>query len=129
MKKNLLKIALLGLVTAACVAIPTVSRAEDKTTATPEQTMPAPKKNGLPVHGKIAAVDATASTLTVGSLTLNVTATTKITKDGKKAALADLKEGETVTGYYKKDDAGKLNATTIHVGQKGAKKKPADAAK
>jgi Cu/Ag efflux protein CusF len=129
MKKNLFKIALLSLVTATFVAAPTLSRAEDKPAAAPEQTTPAPKKNGLPFKGKIVAVDATASTLTVSSLTLNVSDATKISKDGKKAKLADLKEGETVSGYYKKDDAGKLNATTIRVGQKGAKKKPADTTK
>jgi Cu/Ag efflux protein CusF len=130
MKKNLFKIALLGLVTAAFVALPTLSRAEDKpAVAAPEQTAPAPKKNGLPFKGKVVSVDATASTLTVASLTLNVSDATKISKDGKKAKLTDLKEGETVSGYYKKDDAGKLNATTIRVGQKGAKKKAAEPAK
>ena len=129
MKKNLFRIALLSLVTAAFVAAPIFSHAEDKTNAAPEQTTPAPKKNGLPFKGKVVAVDATASTLTVGALTIKVSDSTKILKDGKKAALTDLKEGETVSGYYKKDDDGKLNATTIRVGQKGAKKKPADTTK
>lgn len=125
MKKNLFRIALLSLVTAVFVAAPTFSRAEDKPAATPEQATPAPNKNGLPFKGKVAAVDTTASTLTVGALTIKVSESTKISKDGKKAALTDLKEGETVSGYYKKDDDGKLNATTIRVGQKGAKRKPA----
>jgi hypothetical protein len=124
MKNNLFKIALLGLVTAAFVANPNLVRAADSTN-TPAATAPAHKKNGLPFHGKIAAVDTTAETLTVGSLTIEVTSATKISKDGKKSALADLTVGEAVTGYYKKDDAGKLTATTIHAGKKAEKMKPA----
>ena len=125
MKNNLVKIALLGLVTAAFVATPAISRAQDSTNA-PAAT--APKKGGLPFHGKLAAVDATAMTLTVGSLTINVTSETKITKDGKKATLADLVVGDTVGGSYKKDDAGKLTAVTIHDGIVKKKKKAADSA-
>jgi len=128
MKNNLVKIALLGLVTAAFVATPAISRAQNSTNA-PEAATAAPKKNGgLPFHGKLAAVDATAMTLTVGSLTINVTSTTKITKDGKKATLADLAVGDTVGGSYKKDEAGKLNAVTIHDGVVKKKKKAAESA-
>ena len=128
MKDNLVKIALLSLVTAAFVAAPAVSRAQESTNA-PTATTPAPKKNGgLPFHGKIAAVDATAMTLTVGSLIINVTPATKITKDGKKAALADLAVGDTVGGSYKKDEAGKLNAVTLHDGIVKKKKKAAASA-
>jgi hypothetical protein len=125
MKKNLVKIALLGLVTAALVAVPTLSRAQDSTN-TPAAI--APKKNGLPFHGKLAAVDPTAMTVTVGTLTINVTATTKITKDGKKATLADFVVGDTVGGSYHKDSDGKLTAATIHDGIKPKKKKAADSA-
>lgn len=118
MKKQ---IALFSLVAAALLALPAVNFAQDAAKpATADQTTPAPKKNGLPFHGKISALDATASTLTVGSLTINVTSTTKITKDGKPATLADFAVGDQVAGAYKKDGE-KLNATTLHSG--GKKKK------
>jgi hypothetical protein len=124
MKNNLAKIALIGLVTAACVAVPTLSRAQDSTNA---PAAAAPKKSGLPFHGKLAAVDTAAMTVTVGSLTITITSTTKLTKDGKKATLADFVVGDTVGGSYQKDAAGKLNAVTIHDGIK-KKKKAADSA-
>jgi hypothetical protein len=126
MKNRLIKLTLLSLLTAAFVAAPVLSRAEDSTTAT-AATAPA-KKKGLPFHGKVAAIDPTQKTVTVGSLTISITPTTKITKDGKKATLSDFVVGDTVAGAYQKDDSGKLNATTIHDGKKQKKKKAADAA-
>lgn len=114
MKKQ---IALFALVTAVLMAAPVAGHAEGK----PAKNAPgveATKKHSLPFNGKVAAVDATAMTVTVGSQTLNVTAETKIIKDGKPATLADITVGEPARGSYKKDDAGKLNAATISVGEK-----------
>jgi hypothetical protein len=122
---------LFSIVAAALVALPSVSRAEASTN-TPPATAPA-KKHGAPFHGKVAAVDTAAATVTVGTLTINITSETKITKDGKPATLSDIVVGETVGGSYKKDDAGKLNAATLRVGEKAPKadkkKKDAPAAK
>ena len=119
MKKH---IALFALVAAALVAAPTVLRAEDKPAA-PEAGQTAPHaKNGSPFHGKIAAIDTTASTVTIGSMTINVTSETKITKSGKPATLADFTVGEMASGFYKKDESGKLTATVLHTGEKGGKK-------
>ena len=73
----------------------------------------------MPFHGKVTAVDTNAMTLTVGTLTLQVTSDTKITKDGKPAKLSDGVVGEPVRGSYKKTDDGKLNAVTVHFGVKG----------
>ena len=120
MKKQITKLALFSLIAAALVAVPAASRAEDKPAATPATpaapaapAAPAKKHGALPFHGKIAAVDATASTITVGSLTLNITSETKITKDGKPATLTDFAVGDKVGGSYKKD-GDKLNATVLH---------------
>ena len=114
MKKQITKLALFSLIAAALVAVPAASRAEDKPAATPAApAAPAKKHGALPFHGKIAAVDATASTITVGSLTLNITSETKITKDGKPATLTDFAVGDKVGGSYKKD-GDKLNATVLH---------------
>src|ERR1035437_5923282 len=95
MKKNL---ALYALVAAALIAVPTVIRAEDKPVAktdTAEAAVPAGKKHhGLPFHGKVTAVDSTAMTVTVGTKTYNITADTKITKDGKAATLTDTRSAK-----------------------------------
>lgn len=121
MKKQ---IALFALVAAALIAAPTVSRAEDKPAAKKDTTEAAPagKKHIAPINGKVAAVDAKAMTLTVGTKTFTITSDTKIKKEGKDATLADLVVGEKVTVIAKKDDAGKLTAVAIHAGKKGDKK-------
>jgi len=126
MKKQ---IALFAIIAAALVAAPAVLRAEDKPAA-PEAGQSAehaPKKKGVvPFHGKVAAVDTTAATVTVGKTTVNITSETKITKDGKPATLADITVGEKIGGAYKKDEAGKMNAVSIRIGEKPGKeaKKP-----
>ena len=118
MKKN---IALIALAAAALLAAPAITRAQDAATNAPSATEHAGKKHGLPFHGKIAALDATAATVTVGTQTYNITSETKITKDGNPATLADFAVGDMVGGFSKKD-GDKLNATTLH----NAKKKKAE---
>jgi len=122
MKKQ---IALFSLVTAALLAVPATNFAQDANNTPPAAT-PAKKHAGIPFAGKITAVDTTANTVTVaaadGSLTLNVTSTTKITKDKNPATLADFAVGDQVAGAYKKD-GDKLNATVLHNGKAGKKKK------
>ena len=118
------KIIILGLF-ATLVASPTLSRAEDtaaKTPAEADQAAPAKtKQHHVPFNGKLVAVDTTVRTLSVGKLTLQITPDTKITKDGKPAALGDGVVGEPVGGAYQKTADGKLNATTIHFGAKAEK--------
>lgn len=132
MKKYLAKISLFSLTAAALVAVPIASRAQDmnETNAPSAPSAPSPKKHGLPFKGKISAVDANAMSFTVGTLVINVTSKTRIVKDGKPAMFADITVGEAVTGAYKKDEAGKLNASTVRLGVKvaKAKKKATDAA-
>jgi hypothetical protein len=127
MTKNISKIAVLSLFAAALVAMPALSRAEGTSTNAPassDQTPAKPKKHGnLPFHGNLSAVDTKAMTLTVGTLTLQVTSDTLITKDGKSATLADGVVGELVSGAYKKTNDGKLNATSVHFGAKTEEKK------
>ena len=130
MTKNTSKIAVLSLFAAALVAMPALSRAEGTSTNAPassDQTPAKPKKHGnLPFHGNLSAVDAKAMTLTVGTLTLQITSDTKITKDGQPAALSDGVVGEPVRGAYTKTDDGKLNAVVVHFGVKPKKKTSAD---
>jgi hypothetical protein len=128
--KNIIKITTLGLVAAALVAMPVLSFAQDTTTNAPaadtgtNATTVVKKKHGaLPFHGKIATLDASAGTFTVGELSLTVTSTTKISTNNVPATLADFKVGDNVTGAYKKAADGTLNATTLKLG--GKKKKAA----
>ena len=127
MTKKISKITVLSLFATALVAMPALSRAEGTSTNAPassDQSPAKPKKHGnLPFHGNLSAVDTKARTLTVGTLTLQVTSDTLITKDGKSATLADGVVGELVSGAYKKTNDGKLNATSVHFGAKTEEKK------
>jgi len=71
-----------------------------------------------PFHGKLAGVDQTAKTISVGKRTFLITSETKIKKEGKPATLKDGVVGEEVSGYVKPNDAGKLVATTVNFGPK-----------
>ncbi len=130
MKKDISRITLLGLLTAALVALPAPAHAQNTNApAGSDQTESGkPKKHGVPFRGKVAAVDAKAMTLTVGTMVIHVTAETKVTKDGQPATLADGVVGEPVGGAYMKADDGKLNATVVHFGAKGGNKPQAPSA-
>jgi hypothetical protein len=121
MKTSIAKKTLFSLMAAALVAVPAISRADDMTNA-PSSSVPA-KKHGAPFHGKISAVDTSAMTITVGEMTIEATSETKIMKNGQPATLSDLTVGDMASGYYKKDDAGKMTATTIRIGAKMKKPK------
>jgi hypothetical protein len=120
--RNISKITVLGLLTVALVALPALSRAGDtgaNAPATSDQASPGKsKKHGVPFHGKLAAVDAKAMTLSVGTLVIHVSADTKVTRNGQPATLADGVVGEPVGGAYQKADDGQLNATVVHFGGK-----------
>jgi hypothetical protein len=138
MKKNIIKTVILSLFTTVAIAVPTLSYAQDANTnapatATPEtsvtattpapatsdQTAPAkPKRHGLVFRGTVSLVDTNAMTFTVGKRTFNITSETRITKNGEPATLEDIAVGDKVGGAYKKDDDGKLNATTVRDGKK-----------
>ncbi len=72
-----------------------------------------------PFHGKLAKVDQTAKTITVGKRTFLITSETKLKKgNGSPATLADATVGEEVSGYVKPTEAGKLAATVVTFGPK-----------
>ncbi len=124
MKNKIAKITLFGLVAAALAFTPTFGFAQADTNA-PAQSAPPKKHKAPPFHGKVAAVDATAQTLTVGTLTITVTSSTKISQSatGEAATFSDITVGEFVSVTYKKCHDGELKATTIHIGKKAGKKK------
>jgi hypothetical protein len=126
MKTHIAKITVLSLLAAAMVTVPVLVHAQDaKTNATSSnQTTPPNHKihSGIPFRGKLNAVDTKAMTLTVGNRTFQVTADTKIFNNGAPAALSDGVVGGPVRGAYKKTEAGKLEALSVHFGVKGAEK-------
>ena len=127
MTKNISKITVLTLFAAALVAMPVLSRAEGTNApAVSDQTTQPKRHDALPFHGNLKAVDTSAKTLTVGTLTLQITADTKIIKDGKPATLSDGVVGESVGGAYKKTADGKLDAVTVHFGAIPKKKTSAE---
>jgi hypothetical protein len=121
MTKRISEITVLNLLAAALVALPALSRAEGtNAVAASGQTMQPGLKtpDTLPFHAKLSAVDTNAATLTVGDLVLHVNSDTKITRDGKPAALANGVVGEMVGGAYLKAADGQLNATVVYLGLK-----------
>ena len=100
-----------------------VEAAQNKDKAPTEKKEPAAKKQTAgPFHGKLAGVDKTAKTITVGKRTFQITSETKISKAGKPATLEAAVVGEEVSGYIKTGDDGKLVATTVHLGPKAETK-------
>jgi len=130
MKKHITKLAVLSLFTAIVVAVPGFAYAQDATTNAPSSdqsmTPKSQKRSIIPFHGKLDAVNTNAMTLTVGNRTFQVTADTKIFKDGSPATLSEGMVGEPVRGIYKKTESGKLDALSVHFGAKdaGKQKKP-----
>lgn len=122
MKKTTLKVAVLSLLAAVLATTPSQSFAQEKKAKAPaekKEAVAGEKKEGaIPFKGKIAAVDKTTKTITVGERTFQITSTTTIKKDGKPAMLSDAVVGDEIGGSYLKADDGKLNAKSIRLGPK-----------
>jgi len=71
-----------------------------------------------PFNGKLAAVDKTARTITVGKRTFQITPETKLRKANQPATLEDAIVGEKCSGYVKPTEDGKWVATTVNFGPK-----------
>lgn len=124
MKINFSRIARLGLL-AFALALAPAGHAQ-ATTNTPLPVLP--KRHVQLFHGKVTALDTNAMTVTVSlmtpanaesqavSLVLNITAETKIVKNGQPATLSGLAAGDTVLGSYKKGTDGKLDAVILRAG-------------
>lgn len=124
MKTNMPGFALVSLLAAGLALAPTQGFAEEKK---PEKAGAAEKKSApkgekkegrIPFHGKLAAVDKNAKTITVGERTFQITSETKLSKSGKPATLDDGVVGEEVAGNYQKADDGKLHAKSVRFGAK-----------
>ena len=119
--KKIIHISLVGLLAFVVVGTPVVMRAQS--TNAPAKKITTEKKTtkkSLPFHGNIKAIDKTAKTISVGTEVIQITSETVITKAGKPATLSDGADGDQVSGAYRKDAEGKLNALSVRFGPKPA---------
>lgn len=107
-------LTLIVAVSAFCLAGPI--HAADKPEKAPAEK--SEKQATPPFNGKIAAVDVTAKTITIGKRTFLVTPASKVMKDGKTATLADAKVGDQVGGQYREAPDGKLEVLSLRIGPK-----------
>ena len=134
--KSLFKTLLVAAVATAILMSPATVSAQDKPKEKEKGKEKAPEKAGEKAAekakggggftGKAVTVDKAAKTVKLSGekgRTIQITATTKITKDGKPATLEDLKDGDDVYGGIKPGTDGKLEATTLTIGKPPAKKK------
>jgi hypothetical protein len=131
MKKLLQPIAILA-VAAVLLAAPASLHAQDKgkekgkDKAAEKGKGEEKKAGGGGFTGKAVSVDKAAKTVKLSGekgRTIQITSTTKITKDGKPATLDDLKDGDDVYGGYKTVGEGKFEATSLTIGKPAPKKK------
>jgi hypothetical protein len=117
MKIPMLRLILLGLVSTSLALAPThvLAQAEKKAEAEKKEA-PAKKRETLPFNGKVAAIDKTAKTFTVGQRKFQLTSDSRITKAGKPATLDDAAVGEEVAGSYLRAEDGKLNVVSVRFG-------------
>jgi len=121
MNKTILKLWLPGLLGAAIAGMPLHLKAQDTNAPAIEKKETKTKKSGVPFHGKLKAVDGTAKTLSVGTMVIQITSETKITRKGTPSTLGDAIVGENVSGRYTKTEDGKLDALVIHLGAREPK--------
>ncbi len=121
---KLLALASVALILAlAPSAIPAQNATTEKQTPGPgaqnvDTSKPIKKPGAGPFHGKLANLDKTARTITVGKRTFQITSETRINRAGKPATLEQAIIGEQVSGYVKPNAQGKLVATTLNLGPK-----------
>ena len=111
-----------GLITAIAINLTTPLLAEDA--AVPPATTKAPEKGKfMPYRGKISAVDKTAKTITLGGKekerVFQITADTRILKDGQPATLDDVQVGEQVRGQARVASQGNPELISLYLGPKG----------
>ncbi len=122
MSKSITKIGIIALLTAAVVAMPLQLTAQTNKPASTKKETKARTPTVTPFHGKLASVDKTAKTITIGERTIQITSETKIMNGNKPGTFEDAVVGENVTGGYKSED-GKMVATKVTFSAKSSTKK------
>ena len=122
MIKAILKLTAVGMLAAAIAGLPLQARAQSTNKAEKKESAEKKTQTAGPFHGKLASVDKSAKTITVGKRTFHITSETKILKSGKPAVLEDVVVGEEISGGFKTSADGKLVATKVNIGPKGEEK-------
>ena len=123
MRNSMLKFGLMTLLAAAGAILPAQLQAQTTNKpATTKKSGESTAKSAHPFHGKLAAVDKVARTITIGKSTYYITADSKIKKADKPATLDDGVIGEEVGGYAKPGDGGKMIASSLTFGPKSSTK-------
>jgi len=131
MKKNMLKMVVMGILALIIASLPCTALAQGKGKGKAQQSegTKAEKKKGVPpLVGKVAAIDKTAKTITIGNSTVQITSETRFEKQGKPATLDDGVVGEWAMVRYNKTEDGKMVALMVRFGprpegESGEKKK------
>ena len=122
MPKSLFKIAIVAVFTAAIAALPLQLTAQTNKPSASKKESKARTPTVTPFRGKLASVDKTAKTITIGERTIQITSETKIINGDKPGTFDDAVVGENVTGGYKNEN-GKMVATKVTFSAKSASKK------
>jgi hypothetical protein len=115
MSKFIVKLSLLTLLAMAVAGTPVALRAQ-ATNNTPQRKI-SPKRI-YPFHGRLKAIDNSAKTISLANETIQINSETMITKSAKPATLEDGVVGDEVSGSYRKDADGKLNAVSLRFAPK-----------
>jgi hypothetical protein len=107
MKITKVSLTVLGAVAALGLVTPSISTADEKPPGIQE------KAARQPFKGKVEAMDASASTFTVGGKIIYVAPDTKLTRAGKTIALSDLAVGDEVHGTTRQTFDGKTEAVSV----------------
>jgi hypothetical protein len=124
MNNRFSKSLLIALAVGVSLSLPWLTQGQStnkpaqKKAASSEQKDAPTKKPAHPFRGKLAAIDKTAKTITVGKSVYHITSETKIKRGDKPAILEDGVIGEQVTGYAKPMDDGGQFASTLYFGSK-----------
>ena len=117
MKNSFLKFAVCGLLAVAVVGAPLTGFAqEDKKEKAEKKEGGEKKKGNPPINGKVAAVDKTAKTVTIGQTVIHITSETRIQKAGQPATIDDITVGEQGMAVIRKTDDGKVEAMRFRIG-------------
>ena len=94
--------------------------------ASPAASPGKPSVRSNPFHGMVSAVDQSAKTFTIAGKTTSrvfkVTDKTVVTKAGNPATMADIVENQEVSGSYRKNADGTLEAKTVKIGPMSERK-------
>jgi hypothetical protein len=128
--KNRLQLIIGACIAALAFCVPLTAQTMPRKSASPSPSPSAsaspagsPGKaiaRSIPFHGMVSAIDQSAKSFTIAGKTaarvFKVTDKTAVTKAGNPATIADIVENQEVSGSYRKNADGTLEAKTVTIG-------------